>query len=473
MTCEQTLSSSDAICECEAPTTEAPTTEAPTTEAPTTEAPTTAAPTTEAPTTEVFTCDESAWPDKDNDLVCGECKVLVNNFDDKYETCAGYCKAVGLACAGAWEEKTDTCQVKYEMTCEQALSSSDAICECGAPTTEAPTTEAPTTEAPTTEAPTTEAPTTQAPTTEAPTTEAPTTEAPTTEAPTTEAPTTEAPTTEAPTTEAPTTEAPTTEAPTTEAPTTEAPTTEAPTTEAPTTEAPTTEAPTTEAPTTEAPTTEAPTTEAPTTEAPTTEAPTTEAPTTEAPTTEAPTTEAPTTEAPTTEAPTTEAPTTEVPTTEPPTTEAPTTEALWPKLFRSNTKCSESSRLVSSRAACQSEAAQKGHAYYQYKSKKNGGKCDTVSTCEFPITGEGAVGFKIYHQVTEESLWPQFGQGQRCTKDSYPVSSRAACQSEAARKEHLYYQYKSNEENGGKCYTVSTCESPINGERWNIYSSVL
>merc|ERR1719162_634519 len=140
----------------EAPTTEAPTTEAPTTEAPTTDALTTEAPTTEAPTTEVFTCDESAWPDKDHDLVCGDCKVLVNNFGDKYKTCAGYCKAVGLACAGAWEEKGDTCQVEYEMTCEQALSSSDAICECEAPTTEAPTTEAPTTEAPTTEAPTTE-----------------------------------------------------------------------------------------------------------------------------------------------------------------------------------------------------------------------------------------------------------------------------------------------------------------------------
>merc|ERR1719469_638022 len=126
MTCEQALSSADAICECGAPTTEAPT--------------------TEAPTTEGFTCDESAWPDKDHDLVCGDCKVLVNNFGDKYKTCAGYCKAVGLACAGAWEEKGDTCQVEYEMTCEQALSSSDAICECGAPTTEAPTTEAPTTE---------------------------------------------------------------------------------------------------------------------------------------------------------------------------------------------------------------------------------------------------------------------------------------------------------------------------------------
>jgi len=76
-------------------------------------------------------CDEEAWPDKDHDLVCGECKVLVNNFNTVYQTCDGYCATVGRQCAGAWEEELDTCNVLYEMTCDQSIASSDAICQCG------------------------------------------------------------------------------------------------------------------------------------------------------------------------------------------------------------------------------------------------------------------------------------------------------------------------------------------------------
>jgi len=76
------------------------------------------------------TCDEASWPDKQHGIVCGECKVLVNKFQDHYRTCDGYCASLGLPCAGAWEHWENTCAVKHEITCDQTLSSSDAICEC-------------------------------------------------------------------------------------------------------------------------------------------------------------------------------------------------------------------------------------------------------------------------------------------------------------------------------------------------------
>jgi len=78
-------------------------------------------------------CDESFWPDKDHGLICGECKVLVDNFDSIYQTCDGYCTSIGKTCVGAWEEDDDfgdSCQVKFNMTCNQTLDSSDAICQC-------------------------------------------------------------------------------------------------------------------------------------------------------------------------------------------------------------------------------------------------------------------------------------------------------------------------------------------------------
>merc|ERR1711907_386677 len=75
-------------------------------------------------------CDESQWPDVDHGTVCGDCMVLVHNFDTKYKTCDGYCQAVGMECKGAWEEHNDKCIVKKTMTCTETWSSSDAICEC-------------------------------------------------------------------------------------------------------------------------------------------------------------------------------------------------------------------------------------------------------------------------------------------------------------------------------------------------------
>jgi len=112
MMCDETLDSSDAICQC----------------GPSSATPESSPTTTEA--SHAATCSESQWPDLDHNLVCGDCKVLVDEFDSKYGTCEGYCGRLGLTCAGAWEEENDGCGVLYDLACDQTLSSSDAICQC-------------------------------------------------------------------------------------------------------------------------------------------------------------------------------------------------------------------------------------------------------------------------------------------------------------------------------------------------------
>ena len=80
-------------------------------------------------------CAESTWPDldaspKNNNGVCGTCKVLVDNFDTKYKTCRRYCEAIGRSCVGQWEEYEDECTVKAVRDCDYEEPNSDAICEC-------------------------------------------------------------------------------------------------------------------------------------------------------------------------------------------------------------------------------------------------------------------------------------------------------------------------------------------------------
>lgn len=65
----------------------------------------------------------------DHGLVCGECKVLVNNFRD-YGSCSAYCQSINMGCKNAWEEENDTCDVLHAMSCDDSIDSSDAICEC-------------------------------------------------------------------------------------------------------------------------------------------------------------------------------------------------------------------------------------------------------------------------------------------------------------------------------------------------------
>lgn len=96
------------------------------------------APPSPKPTTTTYpqgTCaDEASWPDLDHDMVCGECKVLVSNFDTKYVNCDGYCAAIGRTCTGAWEELDDDCEVYFGLSCGEPFDSSDLICQCSGDT---------------------------------------------------------------------------------------------------------------------------------------------------------------------------------------------------------------------------------------------------------------------------------------------------------------------------------------------------
>merc|ERR1719223_1220946 len=120
MTCDESIGSSDAICQCSSEVNVAPTEPG-----------------------EEDLCDESQWPDLDHNLVCSDCKVLVNRFSSHYLTCNGYCNTMGRTCEGAWEEHGDTCTVDRDMTCDESISSSDAICQCGAEVSAAPISNAP------------------------------------------------------------------------------------------------------------------------------------------------------------------------------------------------------------------------------------------------------------------------------------------------------------------------------------------
>ena len=66
------------------------------------------------------------FPDVDRGLVCGECKVLVDNFQS-YGSCSAYCQTIGRACVGAWEEQDDDCQVQYAMSCASNAGGSTTL----------------------------------------------------------------------------------------------------------------------------------------------------------------------------------------------------------------------------------------------------------------------------------------------------------------------------------------------------------
>jgi len=75
---------------------------------------------------------EEWWPNKAHNLVCGDCKVLVDKIYDVYKSCNGYCESIERVCTGAWEAAhSDTCEEEHRMPCHEELETSDAICECG------------------------------------------------------------------------------------------------------------------------------------------------------------------------------------------------------------------------------------------------------------------------------------------------------------------------------------------------------
>jgi len=79
----------------------------------------------------VSPCNESAWPDKAEGLVCDDCKVPVNKFSYFYETCDNYCSIQGRKCMGGWKNEDSTCDEKEPIMCNEAVMSDVAICKCG------------------------------------------------------------------------------------------------------------------------------------------------------------------------------------------------------------------------------------------------------------------------------------------------------------------------------------------------------
>ena len=78
--------------------------------------------------------DETAW--QDQSIVCGDCKVLIDRSVNYYSTCDMYCTAIGRVCTQGYQN-TDGCSVPDNITspitCDTWIQSSNAICECGAP----------------------------------------------------------------------------------------------------------------------------------------------------------------------------------------------------------------------------------------------------------------------------------------------------------------------------------------------------
>jgi hypothetical protein len=71
---------------------------------------------------DVDVCDEDAWPDKVDGLVCGECAVLVDGFTENYGgSCRRYCASVGRECAGGWQPVDATCEAQRAIGCGPGL----------------------------------------------------------------------------------------------------------------------------------------------------------------------------------------------------------------------------------------------------------------------------------------------------------------------------------------------------------------
>ena len=82
--------------------------------------------------------------------------------------------------------------------------------------------------------------------------------------------------------------------------------------------------------------------------------------------------------------------------------------ALWPQLGENHRKCthSYSSQFnVVSQLACQSEAVNAGHEYYQFYAGTygNNNACATAATCASPTTGT-SWDWRIYHQAMDLQL---------------------------------------------------------------------
>lgn len=86
-------------------------------------------------------CSTGEWPHKETTCrfattnhPSGLCKALVDFRGLDESSCTKYCESVGRECDGAYEDQSDTCNLKKmdtPLTCDSKDFSSDAICECG------------------------------------------------------------------------------------------------------------------------------------------------------------------------------------------------------------------------------------------------------------------------------------------------------------------------------------------------------
>ena len=66
---------------------------------------------------------------------------MARGMGSTYQTCAEHCAAQegALSCSGAWKERNENCEVRYDLTCQTLVKfTSDAICECAAPSAAVP-----------------------------------------------------------------------------------------------------------------------------------------------------------------------------------------------------------------------------------------------------------------------------------------------------------------------------------------------
>jgi hypothetical protein len=107
-------------------------------------------------------------------------------------------------------------------------------------------------------------------------------------------------------------------------------------------------------------------------------------------------------------------------------------EALWPQVGENNSKCStigesNSNIDVASQAACQLEASQAGHSYYQFDANNN--LCATYAACDSLINGTNDP-WKIYQQDCGPNCANcESGICTRCNNGMY-LDSFGSCDSE-------------------------------------------
>jgi len=149
---------------------------------------------------------------------------------------------------------------------------------------------------------------------------------------------------------------------------------------------------------------------------------------------------------------------------------------LWPQHLQDNTRCTRGEAVVvRSRLECQETALREHHPFYHFRDDNN--KCDTSMTCDSPLTGT-----RRPWRVYALPMWPQhLADNTRCTRGGVvDVRNLLECQERAVSLGHPFYHFRWAGTSGrpstrGKCGTVESCDSPLEGTRqiWRVYRNPL